>query len=593
MKMRRWLLALLVAVGLAAVPALQAVSEKTSTDRIDKLIERLGSSKFAERTQASKALDAIGVPALPALRKAAKKGDAETRRQAQKLVARIEQRAETAALLAPTRLHLVCKNMPVTDAVALLAKKSKYVITIDPASKAKLAKRKVTLDTGDVTFWEALDLLCSKAGLAERTAADGPIGMPAPNGKVLPGIRIQPAPAPMPLPIKGKPAKPAQPAQQGQNGVAQPARPVGNGQGVAVAARGVAVVQVQARPPVKGGVGGAPVPAVIVPPGPNGGPLPLPMPFPAHGQIILKDGKPGKMATCYSGVFRIRWQMDSAKNGQAKDRLGIMLDVSAEPKLIGWFLTGSSKIDKALDDQGQSLKVAPPNKPLEGRAKGGFGGIAIGNIARPPMFMPFPGGTNQQSVVVQLELGKKQTRMLKVLQGTLPIRLQTAPEALITVDKVLKATGKTVKGTRGGSIKILKAGKDDNGDYRIQLQLEKPAGVIEGGVGAFAPGGIGIGAPGARGGFAIKAIGNVAVGGPAIGAFPNFVGSGGLSLVDAKGRPFLLVGMSVQANGQGPVEQTLTFRPIQGQTEPARLIFTGRRTVNVDVPFAFKNVKLP
>src|SRR5262249_37599004 len=213
-----WLiLAVLVGLGLGVTPLLRAVSEKAPADRIGRLITDLGSNKFTERAKAAKALEAIGEPALPALRKAVKTGDAETSRRAEALIAKIEQKAEQAALLAPTRVHLVCKNMPVADAVALLAKKSKYTIQIDGISKAKLAKRKVTLDTGDVTFWEALDKLCAKAGLVELTSANNVIGMPA-DGRLPGGIQILPAPDAKPLPIRKPPVKKGKPVQQGKQG---------------------------------------------------------------------------------------------------------------------------------------------------------------------------------------------------------------------------------------------------------------------------------------------------------------------------------------------------------------------------------------
>jgi hypothetical protein len=55
---------------------------------IDRLIQQLGSPKFAEREAASKRLEAIGVPAAEALRKAATTSpDIEIRRRAQKLLA--------------------------------------------------------------------------------------------------------------------------------------------------------------------------------------------------------------------------------------------------------------------------------------------------------------------------------------------------------------------------------------------------------------------------------------------------------------------------------------------------------------------------
>jgi hypothetical protein len=62
---------------------------------VERLIQQLGSEQFADREAASRALDAIGEPALDALRKAGRSSDAEVRRRADELLRRIEDRAAT------------------------------------------------------------------------------------------------------------------------------------------------------------------------------------------------------------------------------------------------------------------------------------------------------------------------------------------------------------------------------------------------------------------------------------------------------------------------------------------------------------------
>lgn len=69
--------------------------EKT-TDRLGQLVKQLGHANFAIREQAGKELDAIGEPALAALRKAASGDDVEVRRRAEQLIASITQRAREA-----------------------------------------------------------------------------------------------------------------------------------------------------------------------------------------------------------------------------------------------------------------------------------------------------------------------------------------------------------------------------------------------------------------------------------------------------------------------------------------------------------------
>lgn len=74
------------------VLALPAWSEPPAAE-VQRLIRQLGSNSFAEREAASKALDAIGEPALEALRKASQTSDeVEVRRRAKQVVESVEAR---------------------------------------------------------------------------------------------------------------------------------------------------------------------------------------------------------------------------------------------------------------------------------------------------------------------------------------------------------------------------------------------------------------------------------------------------------------------------------------------------------------------
>ena len=83
--------------------------------------------------------------------------------------------------------------MTVLDAVNELSKQSGYPIQID-GDRTQLAQRKITLETGETTFWQAFDLLCQKGGLTDVTNNfnnGGPIYRNPPVGG---GIQIQPLP---------------------------------------------------------------------------------------------------------------------------------------------------------------------------------------------------------------------------------------------------------------------------------------------------------------------------------------------------------------------------------------------------------------
>src|SRR5262249_2453300 len=83
-----------------------------------------------------------------------------------------------AEILAPKRVKLNVKDVSILEAVALLAKESGYQIEVAD-NWEKLAKTKITLDTGLVPFWEVFETICKKGGLVER----GPRPPLPPNGR--------------------------------------------------------------------------------------------------------------------------------------------------------------------------------------------------------------------------------------------------------------------------------------------------------------------------------------------------------------------------------------------------------------------------
>src|SRR3954454_16281516 len=91
----RALCPLLLTVGMTlAVPALTAGTEPPTPAEIRRLVTQLGSDQFAEREAAGRRLEAIGEPALGALRRAAGNDpDPEIRRRARGLVAAVERRS--------------------------------------------------------------------------------------------------------------------------------------------------------------------------------------------------------------------------------------------------------------------------------------------------------------------------------------------------------------------------------------------------------------------------------------------------------------------------------------------------------------------
>jgi hypothetical protein len=141
--------------------------EKLDSKTIARLVTQLGSSNFGDREEATRALVQIGPIARGLLEKAAAGKDAEVRRRAEIVLERIEKDLDTAALLVPKRIRLNFQDTPITDAVAELAKKTGFAIQFE-GDRTRLANRKITLDTGEIPFWDALDQFCRNAGLVER-----------------------------------------------------------------------------------------------------------------------------------------------------------------------------------------------------------------------------------------------------------------------------------------------------------------------------------------------------------------------------------------------------------------------------------------
>src|SRR5947209_6261916 len=87
------LLLLLLICGIWVVPCpTRARAAEPEAAEIRELIRQLGSDQFMERETAGKRLEAIGLPALPLLRKAADSEDPEVRQRAAQLVEGMERR---------------------------------------------------------------------------------------------------------------------------------------------------------------------------------------------------------------------------------------------------------------------------------------------------------------------------------------------------------------------------------------------------------------------------------------------------------------------------------------------------------------------
>jgi hypothetical protein len=138
------------------------------------LVSQLGAGRYAQREAASRTLEDLGRPALPALRAARGSLDPEIRTRASGLVQKIEGSLLTQA----TRVRLDFERAPLMDVVRSLGQQAGFKVALYPDNLPKWKYQKVTLRQAEpVTFWKAVDILCDAALLQPYPGLHG-IGGP-------------------------------------------------------------------------------------------------------------------------------------------------------------------------------------------------------------------------------------------------------------------------------------------------------------------------------------------------------------------------------------------------------------------------------
>jgi hypothetical protein len=502
-------LALLASAGTAADKK-KDPAEAAAT----RLVAQLGNFEFRDREAAAAALEAMGAEALPVLRRAAQDNDAEVRRRCRELIECIEKHTLSARLLEPRLVHLAFQDMPVPEALATFNRISGYNLELG-GDKSQLAGRKITLDTGMVSFWDAFDQFCTKAGLVEAAL----------------------------LPDASKAASTDQP---------MPLAPWTSAY----------------RNPYSG--------------------LDV-------SKLVLVDGKVPELPACRTGAVRVRLLPKHAPlpvhyGGDNEKVIG--LEVAPEPGML-WQGILSLRVEHASDDRGRPL--TQPDVALGEPVDTAASLPAVRFLNGSAYYDMGDASTNPKHIAVRLQMAGPGAKAVKELQGKVCLQVQTPPEPLIAVENILKANGETVKGPSGGAIKILEIKQDANGQVNVRLTLELPPPEV---------GDTGDAVAGARGfgrGFRINRAVMRMRGGVAETEAPE------IELFDAQGQPFQrtsatagpsqagVAGVGLPGVGfiGGPLDYQLTFVPRPGQAEPARLVYNGRRTVTIDVPFKLENVPLP
>ncbi len=172
------------------VVAVLPAGERPAAGQIEGWIAQLDTNRAED---AATSLVKVGPPARDALTRALTEANDRRRERIQDILDRIE----AAALATPRRVRLHLKDVPLADALRVVAKQTGLALTYVHSDKAEdAAPKRITLDLDDVTPWEALDAFARAAGLVHaprdgRTLRLTPGRLPA-SGVAYAGLyRIQ------------------------------------------------------------------------------------------------------------------------------------------------------------------------------------------------------------------------------------------------------------------------------------------------------------------------------------------------------------------------------------------------------------------
>jgi len=520
---------LIVGFGVVAFFAFPSgAAEKPDREEIAKLVEQLGNGSFAEREKATEMLDAIGGPALEPLRNAIKEGDAEVQRRGEELIKKIEKRVEADNVLKPKTISLKFKDTPLNEAVDTINKKTGYSIQLhDP--QRKLVNRRVTLEIGETSFWQAFDQFCEKAEVVEGNAQD---------------LANQPIGAAKGGPGAG-PNAPAIRVYRGPGGMAAPSTnqitlidgvPKNEGTFYAGAVR------------IRSLVGSKAQPDGVMPAARPEGELELPL------QISPEP----KLA--WHGIARVR--IDRA-------------------------------VDDFNQELVQETPQNDPNGDGTVEFINGGGGVIMRGSTRRMSYPGFPGAGSTQTGVRFKKGNKSSKSLREVKGVLAVVAQAEAQTLLTVDKVIKSSADDVFEFGDGGKVKVLKVAKNDEGQVDLQVELTVPTGVIPAGTPIRAGRAMRAGGGAVFDTFKVshgnspptgsaKEATNGGYGGLNLlddkgHAIPCVANSATFErLPDRTMRQVLAI----------------SFKGTKEQADVAKLVFNGSRQVTIEIPFELKNVPL-
>jgi hypothetical protein len=315
---------------------------------------------------------------------------------------------ETAKILKPTKVRLVYKDTPILAALQDLRKKTGVGIDLID-NRQIVVQRKITLDTGETSFWQAFDQFCAKAGLVEadlvgrssqaRTSA---MNDDAARERLIQQQRLRR------LQMRGSIGR-YQPA-----GVDPGRLVLTDGKSPVLATSYLGAVRVQ----------------------------------------VIAGNTPGLV----SG------QGASAGNGARKTKglpfVGLV--VKPEPRMQ-WYQLQHLAISLARDENNHILKGARVRDPRPQPDPD----MEVYYASR----LSTLGGIPLDGLPLVVRLGDHPVKGVKELRGKFEAGVQSPPRALLTIENILKAKGKIAGNDDGSTVKILDVHRQEDGSVRVCLEV--------------------------------------------------------------------------------------------------------------------------
>jgi hypothetical protein len=570
------------------------VAADPPADKVAKLIDQLGSPDFRARESASKELEAVGGPALAALKRAAESSDdAEAARRAAELAARIARRLDNEKTLAPTLVELNFEDAPLATVLAELEKEAGGRLAFDDKSAAD---RKVTVKTGGkVPFWDAVAKACAAAGL--EVAAGSAEAPTVQLGMTPMDRRAEAAQAQAMIDAMKQRAV----AMEQLKAAAEVAKKKADGdekkkldelvqkQRAEVERALAALAEQQALQRLaleRAARSSAPA---------------LPPPNPGVISLRPKAAKPNP--SCVSGAVRVEAVPfpAAALSAVPKDQIPVHLQLTPEPRLR-WERVEGVAVIRAADDAGRELSSVAAADAAYARVQPINGGHIVvdarGGVNLIPgrEYNPYASGLipmHSQAPVLLKATGDP-PKSLKSLEGVIRGVVRTGPEEIAAVAGLDKNPSASAAGPNGVGLAVGGVtARPDGESFELDVTLRyNPADVQADGradvdetVIARGPGRMIV-----RGQRAVM----IAVPMQA-GVSADQPSLFGLTVADADGKPFTLTAVSSRRtfdrSGWATDQVRLIAKPAgKDQGKPARVAFSGTRAKSVEVPFKLTDV---